>query len=112
MDYLEMSTFIEYPNEKPQPMSGTPGERLEITKHQVENLRSDIKHEIIREYSEVKEEEVDSLYTPLFDRVFSICKPDQYCLTIFTTNYDRAIEVFCEHNHEKYHLVDGTLYDT
>jgi hypothetical protein len=71
-----------------------------------QELRYAIEYQIIQEYSDIPTEKVTDLYEPLFDCIFSsnILQP---ILPIFTTNYDRSIEDFCEAASEKYELTDG-----
>jgi hypothetical protein len=74
-------------------------------------LRFLIKHAVIREYRDINAEQVVQLYEPVFERIFSKLDPTKQCLAIFTTNYDPAIEVFCQEEFEKYNLCDGFAYD-
>lgn len=73
------------------------------------SLRYEIEYEIIQRYSDVKRQLVNDLYKPLFEFLFSLVNPAKHCLPIFTTNYDTAIEDFCEANASDYEIVDGFL---
>lgn len=106
LDYTRTSVFIPYPDQKPQPMSGQPGQLLEITTGLVGEVQSNIKHQIIREYRDIDENSVTECYGPIFDAIFESVSREKYCLPIFTTNYDSAIEVFCA-DKEDYALTDG-----
>ncbi len=74
-------------------------------------LRSLIKHMVIREFRDVNAKQAVQLYSSLFDRIFSQLDPAKHCLNIFTTNYDPAIEAFCQEKYDEYHLCDGFAYD-
>jgi hypothetical protein len=73
-------------------------------------LRTRIKHEIIREYRNVDGAKAVEIYKPLFDTVFMNAKKGVW-LPIFTTNYDPAIEEFCDREHPQYELCDGFAYN-
>jgi hypothetical protein len=70
-----------------------------------------IKHTVIREFRDIDAQRALQLYTPLFDQIFSTFDPTKYCLIIFTTNYDPAIEMFCQGKYQEYNLCDGFAYD-
>jgi hypothetical protein len=55
-----------------------------------------VRQGIIREYGEVPRERVKPLYDPLFSELNTVI--GRRCLPIFTTNYDPAIEQYCELN--------------
>jgi len=74
-------------------------------------LQTNIKHAIIREYRNVNGEKAAELYEPLFNVVFPYIKKGSQCLTIFTTNYDPAIEVFCQRAYGQYTICDGFAHD-
>jgi hypothetical protein len=82
------------------------GSYVNVDKTIARALRTSIEYEIIQEYSEIHVAEAMKIYKPLFDELFSKIDPDKHCLPIFTTNYDTAIEEFCELSDE-YALVDG-----
>lgn len=68
-----------------------------------------IKHLIIQEYRFIDRQKSVELYEPLFDLLFSTIGPEQ-CLVVFTTNYDLAIEEFCEERYADYNLCDGFVH--
>jgi hypothetical protein len=70
-------------------------------------LRTAIEYEIIQTYSVIQLPQLLSLYSPLFDLVFSGLDQDKCCLPVFTTNYDPAIEDFCDARSQEYDLIDG-----
>lgn len=76
-----------------------------------QRLRMKIKHEIIREYRNVDVARTLEIYEPLFNVLFPYLPKPSPCLTIFTTNYDPAIEEFCGQRHGQYALCDGFDYD-
>jgi hypothetical protein len=78
-----------------------------ITKDEAALLRSAIRHEIIREYRTIDGDAARSVYEPLFDLIFTYVDPSEHCVPIFTTNYDLAIETFCEKPYHKYGLTEG-----
>jgi hypothetical protein len=79
----------------------------EVNRNDVANLRSLIRHSIIREYRKIDIERAVAVYQPLFDTIFSHIHSSAYCLPIFTTNYDLAIENFCRKQFMQYNLTDG-----
>lgn len=79
----------------------------EVNRNHASSLRSLIRHSIIREYRVVDVTKVVEVYKPLLDIIFSHVDSGSYCLPIFTTNYDLAIESFCEKQWSEYDLVDG-----
>lgn len=74
------------------------------------HLRTTIKHEIIREYRNVDGPKTEEIYKPLFDLLFRYVDKGQ-CLTVFTTNYDPAIEQFYQRAYPQYELCDGFAHD-
>jgi SIR2-like domain len=82
-----------------------------ITRDEAALLRSAIRHEIIREYRVIDHNAVQIVYEPLFDLIFRYVDPVGHCLPIFTTNYDLAIERFCEPLYSKYDLTEGLDVD-
>jgi len=79
----------------------------EASRSDAENLRSYIRHSIIREYRNIDANKAANVYQPLLDEIFSHLDSTNHCLPIFTTNYDLAIESFCELKYSQYDLVDG-----
>jgi hypothetical protein len=86
------------------------GSYLSSDKSAAWRLRTEIEYEIVKEYSDISASLVAKVYEPFFDLVFSQIDPNRYCLPIFTTNYDTAIEEFC-HLNQDYALVDGFIPD-
>jgi hypothetical protein len=108
LDTLISLDYATTVNGQIQIAGGSTGFSLE--RGTAQNLRARIKREIIREYRNVSAEKTVEVYEPLFDVLFERLLPSQ-CLTIFTTNYDPAIEDFCQQKHEQYALCDGFEYD-
>jgi len=79
----------------------------EASRSDAENLRSYIRHSIIREYRNIDANKAVNIYQPLLDEIFSHLDSTNHCLPIFTTNYDLAIESFCDLKYSQYDLVDG-----
>jgi hypothetical protein len=79
----------------------------EITRDLAASLRSYIRHAIIRQYRAVDPGKVVEVYKPLFDTIFTHLDATTHCLPIFTTNYDLAIETFCNTQYSGYELADG-----
>jgi len=84
---------------------------ITITKADAAGLRSTIRHEIIREYRSIDHDAIVAAYEPLLDLVFGYLDAAQHCLPIFTTNYDLAIETFCDTTGSKYDLEEGLEVD-
>jgi hypothetical protein len=82
------------------------GSHLNISKEEADALRRSIEYQIIQQYSDISPTPLINLYKPLFDLIFAHVRMEKHCLPIFTTNYDTAIEEFCNLN-EDYELVDG-----
>ncbi len=78
-----------------------------LTTEQAEQFRTQIQYQIIQQYSSVAGKAVSDLYEPLFETIFAKIDSERYCLPIFTTNYDPAIETFCTEDSDKYELIDG-----
>jgi hypothetical protein len=81
-----------------------------LERDMAKHLRIKLKHEIIKEYRNVDSEKAVELYTPLFDVLFRRLAPS-LALPIFTTNYDPAIEEFCNIKYSDYALCDGFEFD-
>ncbi len=79
----------------------------EVKRSDAASLRSLIRHSIIREYRAVDIKRAIEVYQPLLDVIFSHIDSATQCLPIFTTNYDLAIENFCNEQYSKYDFVDG-----
>lgn len=86
-------------------------DRVEATLEDADKLRSLIRHSIIREYRTIDLAKAVDVYQPLFDTIFSHIDPATHPLPIFTTNYDLAIEKFCQQQ-SGYDLVDGLDVDS
>lgn len=90
-------------------------EGIDATPEDAERLRSRIRHLIIREYRTIDTEKAIKVYQPLFDTIFSHVDPATQPLPVFTTNYDLAIEEFCQKqysDHCSYRLTDGLDEDS
>jgi hypothetical protein len=73
-------------------------------------MRLAIHRSVISEYRTVPQDLTTKIYRPLFDLLFQVIDADQFCLPIFTTNYDPAIEQFVMANQDAYELIDGLEY--
>ena len=80
---------------------------LEISNAAASELRSFIRHQIIKEYRELDSEKVVRVYEPLFESIFSLLGQHKLVLPVFTTNYDLAIETFCKEKFLEYYLING-----
>jgi hypothetical protein len=85
--------------------------RLEVNRSQIASLRSLLRRSIIREYSTIDTIRAVEAYKPLFDIIFSHIDSSTFCLPIFTTNYDPAIEKFCSDQFEQYYYINGMEED-
>jgi hypothetical protein len=86
-------------------------------------LRAAVHKAVIQEYRWVDGSQATALYGPLFELLFTLFgEPSKTqkgvwpglrsaLLPVFTTNYDPAIEAFCERNFTNYSLVDGFKYN-
>ncbi len=88
---------------------GTQWLPVALERKTAQSLRTALKHAIIREYRNVDESKTISIYEPLFNLIFN--QFDLKMLPVFTTNYDPAIEIFCEREYSNYELCDGFSYD-
>jgi hypothetical protein len=79
----------------------------EANRSDAANLRSLIRHSIIREYRSIDTQRAVEVYQPLFDTIFSHVDPATCCLPIFTTNYDLAIESLGVEQFSEYDFIDG-----
>lgn len=91
--------------------AGSGYSRFSLNIGTAESLRVNIKHAIIREYRNVDALKTSQIYEPLFNVIFPYLKKAAHCLTIFTTNYDPAIEEFYREKHQQYAICDGFAYD-
>lgn len=85
---------------------------IEATLEDADNLRSRIRHSIIREYRTINLEKAIEVYRPIFDVIFAHVDSATHCLPIFTTNYDLTIEKFCNEQYSQYDLIDGLEEDS
>jgi hypothetical protein len=79
------------------PPSGSPADITKvfpISQDLVKRALLQVREGIIREYGNVPVDRLEGLYGPLFAKVFYAIKHN--CLPIFTTNYDLAIERYCD----------------
>ena len=71
-------------------------------------LQEIVKLEVFKTYRDIKNPEAAvRLYDPLFDALFAKMGSGPQPLTIFTTNYDPAIETFWQQSSDRYDLFDG-----
>jgi SIR2-like protein len=74
-------------------------------------LRSDLKREVFRAYRGLHNSQaVIGLFEPLFAMVALAPGLQPFPLVVFTTNYDPAMEKFCELSASKYILHDGFVH--
>ena len=82
-----------------------------IERETAQRLRINVEHAIIQQYRHVDAGATTRLYKPLMDLLFAFLDSKSQCLPVFTTNYDPAIEVFCEENHSEFAIHDGFSFD-
>ena len=71
-----------------------------------------LRRKVFEAYQDIAEPaNVAPLFIPLFDGIFSQLDPQKFPLVVFTTNYDPAVEIFCEKCSSTYELVDGFSHD-
>ena len=99
------------PSPEPTPPSKSQVREFTITASTAKQLRERIEKEVIKEYRNVSSQKTQILYEPLLDRIFSHVDPNKHCLPVFTTNYDRSMEVFFSLQHDRYAIVDGFKED-
>jgi hypothetical protein len=75
---------------------------------ELRNVYDTLKRQIFKNYSWKPED--NRKLSSIYDRIFSIFKDYDSKIKIFTTNYDQAIESYCEKKDEL-RLVDGFKYD-
>ncbi|MCH7560786.1 MAG: hypothetical protein IIC67_05365, partial [Thaumarchaeota archaeon] len=75
---------------------------------EIEKIDKIIKQEIFNHYS-WKHEEDKNLFK-IYDKLFNFLKENSEKIQIFTTNYDQAIEVYCNAKDE-FRLVDGFQFN-
>lgn len=100
----DLETFLSLPYVSSFVFDGENLPAYEVNRNDVAKLRSLIRHSIIREYRTINVEKAVAVYRPLFDIIFSHIDPSTCCLPIFTTNYDLAIETFCNKQFIQYNF--------
>ena len=71
-----------------------------------------LRKKVFEAYKDIDEPvKVAPLFIPLFDGIFSQLDAQKFPLVVFTTNYDPAIELFCQRCSGGYELVDGFSQD-
>jgi len=75
-----------------------------------DQLKWHIYDKIFEKYYSIEELKVISLYDPLINTIKKSLNPAKRIIPVFTTNYDKAIEKYCE-TQQSLHLVDGFQYD-
>jgi SIR2-like domain len=72
-----------------------------------ERLQLDLRREVFTHYRHVESADTDPVFAPLFDLAFENINPNTTPLVVFTTNYDPAVEEFCNIRSADYALEDG-----
>jgi SIR2-like protein len=107
---MEYASSVEGTRQVKSP-SGTNSFAFSLDRATATRLRWLIKHAVIRQYRNIETGQAVELYDPLLDRIFTRIDPAKQCLVIFTTNYDPAIEVFCQAKFANYNLCDGFAHN-
>ncbi|MGA3328559.1 MAG: hypothetical protein ABSF45_29265 [Terriglobia bacterium] len=79
---------------------------------QAADLQDALRKKVFETYKDINDRtKAASLFVPLLDGIFTQLNPQKFPLVVFTTNYDPAVEVFCEQCSSSYELEDGFLHD-
>jgi hypothetical protein len=95
-DAMAIAWSARHGPEGPAPTGSQPDitKTFPISQSLVKRALLRVREGIIREYGNVPEERLHVLYDPLFAKLFYAIR--RHCLPIFTTNYDLAIEQYCD----------------
>jgi hypothetical protein len=75
-------------------------------------LQIALRREVFEAYKDINDRvKVASLFVPLLDGIFTQLNPQKFPLVVFTTNYDPAVELFCQQCSSTYELEDGFFHD-
>jgi hypothetical protein len=75
-------------------------------------LQNDLRKRVFDAYKDINDRaQVASLFVPLLDGIFNELNPQKFPLVVFTTNYDPAVEMFCQQCSTSYALEDGFFQD-
>jgi len=67
-----------------------------------------LRKEVFEAYKDIDDPaKVAPIFVPLLDGIFTQLDAQKFPLVVFTTNYDPAIELFCQRCSSSYELVDG-----
>jgi hypothetical protein len=95
-----------------RPRRATPWVSSKIIARHASVLITELRKRVFEAYKDVNEPaKVASLFIPLFDGIFSQLDAQKFPLVVFTTNYDPAVEVFCQYCSDSYELEDGFSMD-
>lgn len=79
---------------------------------QAQNFLERLREEVYKAYRMIgPPNRIVSVFKPLIEAAFNKIDPVRNPLVVFTTNYDPAIEEFCEALPNDYHLEDGFHHD-
>jgi hypothetical protein len=105
-----LSALLSNLPETQLPSESNFGIQYELLCNKCLSLRWKIYSEIFTTYYSVDEQKVNNLYKPFFDIIKKkLIAEKKKIISIFTTNYDRSIEKFCEIE-EGIELTDGFEY--
>jgi len=76
-----------------------------------ERLELDLRREVFSHYRHVVAADTHAVFAPLFDLAFAKIRSDTSPLVVFTTNYDPAVEEFCNIRSGDYALENGFFHD-
>jgi hypothetical protein len=91
----------------------TPGQVVEKLAREAAELLRDLRREVFGAYREIGNEHNKNLvecFEHLFEPVLGCLDPSKNPLVVFTTNYDPAIEIFCQAKPGEYRLCDGFVH--
>jgi len=95
-----------------RPRGATPSVSSKIIARHASVLITELRKRVFEAYKDLNEPaKVASLFVPLFDGIFSQLDAQKFPLVVFTTNYDPAVEVFCQYCSDSYELEDGFSTD-
>lgn len=70
-------------------------------------LEDALRRKVFQAYKDIDPARAVPLFNVLLDGIFSHVDPQRYPLVVFTTNYDPAIEIYCDECQASYELEDG-----
>lgn len=75
-------------------------------------ILNELRKAVFNEYRHIEtrwRQPLVQLFEPIFSEIFQYVDPTKHPVPVFTTNYDPAIETFCEEKSGDYMLCDGFL---